>query len=228
MIYLCMGWGYTWSEDFQKTRISKKGKTQKANVKPVICDQGKHQYGTLPNSADNRSSYNLIWISILLHFLDKSLCNIHFPTLKWTMASKKQENTYFIIHVSIQRNNNLWRSAMRWSSFDVQRSFVNCVNTPSHNPERTSQSMFTNFTHVPTSSKWRWCFWMLWSKVTLNMVPTVGNVHNRSLGRGRDSNCKGSGSLSSSSSLQSIVKSFRLLSHRARNMILWIQTYSWN
>ena len=49
----------------------------KTNVKPVIRDQGKHQYGIRPLSDDNRSLYNLTQIIISHIFLKKKNCAIY-------------------------------------------------------------------------------------------------------------------------------------------------------
>lgn len=116
---------------------------------------------------------------------------------------------YWSVNQRFKSNNNLCHADTRWSSFGVYWSFVKGVKTPRHNPKCTSQSMFKNFTHFPVCRKWRRCFCMPWSKITLKTVPTVGNVHNTSLGRGTGSNCKGTGLFSSSSSLSFIVKNLR-------------------
>jgi hypothetical protein len=53
--------------------------------------------------------------------------------------------------------------------------------------------MLMNFTHSPVLSRWRTCFWLTLSMITRNIVPTVGNVRNKSLDKGGEgSNCKGS------------------------------------
>jgi hypothetical protein len=102
---------------------------------------------------------------------------------------------------------------------------VKDVNIPSHNPDCTSQSTFTNFTHFPECSKWRNWFCMPRSKITLKMVPTAGKVHNRSLGKGTGSNCKGSRLLSSSSNLWFIVKNLKITLYKTRSLISYIQIY---
>ena len=60
----------------------------KTNVKPVIRDQGKHQYGTRPFFDDNRSLYNLTQKIISRIFLKKKkLCNIQMCQSKATRTT---------------------------------------------------------------------------------------------------------------------------------------------